>query len=72
MIASTISSEVDLDIGLVEFVNLDASPKERAVRVQTAGLGVKVSPEARLKTLESHGFSASAGAKRLITVYKTI
>lgn len=70
VIATTISSEVDLEIGLVEFVDLEVSPKVWATRIQEAVQTAKTPTETRLKTLESHGFSARAGAKRLMGVYK--
>lgn len=71
VIATTISPEVDLDIGLVDFVGLDENPKEWAIRIQMAAQKAKVSVESRLETLENKGFSASAGAERLMMVYKT-
>lgn len=70
VIASTISDEVDLDICLVDFVGLDASPNEWAARIQAAAQGVQVPAETRLETLENRGFSAGAGAERLMKVYK--
>lgn len=71
VIANTISSEVDLNIDLVEFVGLDESPTEWAARVQTAAQRAKVPAEPRLDALENNGFSASVGAERLMMVYKT-
>lgn len=71
VISSTISTEVDLGIGLVEFVDLNASPEEWASRIQAAALGVRTIAEIRLQALEVHGFSAQSGAERLMSVYKT-
>ena len=71
VIASTITSEVDLDIGLVHFIDLDANPEEWVSKIRSAAQTAKVSAESRLKALESRGFSANAGAERLMTVYKT-
>lgn len=59
VIATTISPEVDLDIGLVDFVGLDENPKEWAIRIQMAAQKAKVSVESRLETLENKGFSAT-------------
>lgn len=71
VIASTISAEVDLGIGLVDFVGLGPSVKEWITKIQAASQGVKVSAETRLETLEKYGFSANAGAECLMTVYRT-
>ena len=71
VIASTISPEVDLIIGLVDFVELDADITEWVAKIQAAAQGVAVSAESRLNILESYGFSARTGAQRLLTVYKT-
>lgn len=71
VIASTISSEVNLKIGLVEFVDLDTSAKEWAASIQAAAQGAGVPAETRLETLEKYGFSASVGAERLMRLYKT-
>lgn len=71
VIATTISPEVDLAMGLVEFISLDAAPPEWATRIQAAAQMTKVSAESRLQTLEHYGFSARTGAQRLMEVYKT-
>lgn len=71
VIANTISPEVDLSIGLVDFVELGPSVKEWITKIQAASQGVKVSAETRFETLNKYGFSASAGAERLMTVYRT-
>lgn len=74
VIASTISAEVDLGMGLVRFMGLDASPKEWAVGIQSVIDSIKASspaePESRMQTLEHYGFSARTGVQRLIQVYK--
>lgn len=70
VIANTISSEVDLGIGLVSFVELDLPPKEWAIKIQNVAKITKVSVETRLKTLVDQGFSAQAGAELLMAVYR--
>lgn len=70
VIASTISPEVDLKIGLVDFVDLDESPDAWAAGIQTAAKRAKVSVDARLDTLERNGFSSRSGAERLISIYE--
>lgn len=69
VISSAISSEVDLDLGLVNFVDLDAPPEEWAARIVTTARAGVASPEIRRQTLEAHGFSARAGAERLASIY---
>lgn len=71
VIADTISNEVDLGLGLVDFVDLNSPTKEWVTKIQSAKNSEKVSAEIRLKTLEKYGFSARSGAERLMSVYKT-
>ena len=71
VIATTISPEVDLGMGLVDFMDLDATAQEWAARLQAAAHMTKVTAESRLQTLEHYGFSARTGAQRLMGVYKT-
>ena len=72
VISSTISSEVDLGIGLIEFVDLDDSPEMWVTRMQTIVKCSKPSAEARKQFLETHGFSAKAGAERLMMIYQRV
>lgn len=72
VIATTISPEVDLALGLVSFIGLDASPEAWAARIQAAAQVIQVSAESRRQTLEHYGFCARTGAQRLMEVYKTL
>ncbi len=69
VIANTISYEVDLDIGLVNFVDLNSSADEWAINIQNAVKNTIPIDADRIKTLENHGFSARAGAERLMKIY---
>jgi glycosyltransferase EpsF len=71
VISSAISGEVDLGLGLVRFVDLNASPKDWAARILQAAR-VEVAPDVRLQVLADNGFSARAGAERLLSVYQAI
>lgn len=71
VISSAISKEVDLDIGLVRFVDLNTSPKDWAAHILQAAR-VKVAPEVRLQVLVKNGFSARAGAEHLLSIYQAI
>ena len=70
VIANTISPEVDLDIGLVEFFDLGETFMEWAIRLQAAAKKNNISIASRLKRLEMNGFSACAGAFRLVNIYE--
>lgn len=69
VIATTISPEVDLALGLVNFVSLEAAPQTWAAQIQAAARSAKVPVESRVQTLEQAGFSARTGAQRLMGVY---
>lgn len=71
VISSTISPEVDLRIGLVEFVSLDVVPKGWATKIKSAR-NSSSSVKDRQHALETHGFSARAGAVRLMSIYKSL
>lgn len=70
VIANTISQEVDLDLGLVSFVNLDASPEHWASCVCDAAKVEPVTIEVRRERMESRGFSARTTAARLALIYE--
>lgn len=72
VISSRVSSEVDMGIGLVKFVDLDITPKEWSDKIQIAVKKEKVSIESRIKALELKGFSACAGAKLLLAIYDKV
>lgn len=69
VISGAISSEVDLGLGLVEFVGLDEGAGLWADRIMKA---VNLSPpavELRYKLLEQAGFSSKSGAEKLAGLY---
>lgn len=69
VISQSISSEVDLGLGLVRFVDLDASPESWAEVILAAKRESLVSMNERLRALEDHGFSARDAANRLSVIY---
>lgn len=71
VISSAISGEVDLGLGLLRFVDLDAPPEDWAAHILQAARA-EVAPEVRLQVLADNGFSACAGADRLLSVYQAI
>ena len=71
VIADTISSEVDLNIDLVNFISLNSPLAEWASTIKAIAEKNKIPVETRIKTLEEHGFSARSGAKRLMTIYNS-
>lgn len=72
VIANTISSEVDLGVGLVNFVDLDASAEDWVIKIQFAAQGLIVPVKSRLDALEKHGFSVKSGVEKLMLVYKIL
>ena len=70
VISSAISSEVDLGLGLVDFVDLEAPPNEWAKSILAAAQLAKVANGARQQALEARGFSSHAGAERLASIYQ--
>lgn len=69
VVSGAISPEVDLGLGLVEFVPLDAPPDEWAAEISRAAAAPVPSAGARRRVLEDRGFSAAAGARRLESMY---
>lgn len=69
VVSKSISPEVDLGLGLVEFVDLAASPAQWADRIVEAVSEPILEPAAREALLNEHGFSAAAGARRLARMY---
>lgn len=71
VISNAISSEVDLGLGLVEFVGLDEGAELWAERIVDAAQREGFGSAVRKEVLEKSGFSSKAGAKRLAEVYQT-
>ena len=69
VVSDAVSSEVDLGLGLVEFVGLEASPSVWAERIISAASKPIPAPGVRSETLDAHGFSAQANARRLARMY---
>jgi len=69
VISSTISEEVDLNLGLVSFISLDASLEMWTSSIMAAVRAEPVAVEARRSVLEARGFSAGAGAAYLTSIY---
>ncbi|WP_192813937.1 glycosyltransferase [Halomonas smyrnensis] len=69
VISSTISPEVDLGMGLVEFLGLEESAELWAARISEAA-EKKVKLAMRNEVLERYGFSSKGGAKRMAEFYK--
>jgi glycosyltransferase EpsF len=71
VISSAISPEVDLGLGLVEFVGLSEGAELWADRIVDAAHKGEVEGAVRKDALEKHGFSSKTGAKRLAELYQT-
>ncbi|MCG7199121.1 glycosyltransferase [Marinobacter pelagius] len=71
VISDAISREVDLGLGLVDFVGLDESAELWAAHITEAARKKEVEGTIRKETLEKYGFSSRAGAKRLAELYQT-
>lgn len=71
VISSAISPEVDLGLGLVEFVGLSEGAELWAERIVDSAHNGEVESAVRKVALEKHGFSSKAGAKRLAELYQT-
>ncbi|MEP0548682.1 MAG: glycosyltransferase family 1 protein [Rhodothermales bacterium] len=69
VVSKSISPEVDLGLGLVEFVDLAVSPAQWADRIVKTVSKPILDPVAREVILNEHGFSAAAGARRLACMY---
>lgn len=69
VIASTISHEVDLGLGLVDFIDLEESPELWGRKIQEAIKKGKLSADIHNEILEKKGFSIQAGVKRLMGIY---
>lgn len=71
VVSSTVSREVDLGLGMVRFVGLDAADEDWVKSIRRAAEGSVPSASERRTVLEVAGFSSAAGAKRLEAVYAT-
>lgn len=70
VIASTISPEVDLGLGLVDFVGLEEGVDVWGEKIKAAAEKDILPSELNCNILEKKGFSAQAGVKRLLEVYQ--
>lgn len=70
IVASTISNEVDLGLGLVRFVDIDAEPELWVPEILSAAQAEAVAIELRHSRLEECGFSARAGVAHLTSIYE--
>jgi glycosyltransferase EpsF len=69
VVSNAVSPEVDLGLGIVDFVDLRNSSELWADRIISAASTVLPDPEIRYQTLEENGFSVQAGARRLASIY---
>lgn len=69
VVSSAISSEVDLGLELVNFVDIDVSPEIWVAKILAATRAEIVAIEVRCQKLEAGGFSARGGAARLASIY---
>ena len=69
VVSDAISPEVDLGLGLVEFVPLEAPSAKWAAMITQAAVAPVPDADARRRTLVDRGFSAAAGAQRLESMY---
>jgi glycosyltransferase EpsF len=72
VISRTVPDEVDLGLGLVDFVDATSPPEIWGGRLLAAVRSEKVTSLARREALEARGFSAQAGAERLAAVYSAL
>jgi glycosyltransferase EpsF len=69
LVSSAISTEVDLGLGMVRFLDLGAANEDWAENVRSLGVGLVPSIAERRRVLVAAGFSSVAGAKRIEEVY---
>lgn len=70
VISSTISREVDLGLGLVDFVDLDQSPEAWASQIIAAAQLDEVPATVRRKAIAANGFSAKRSVETLSSIYQ--
>ncbi len=71
VISSAISGEVDLGLGLVDFLSLEEHPQRWAGQLKDAAKRPKVGFDLRQQMLENKGFSAKESVNRLIGLYRS-
>ena len=69
VISSAISPEVDLDLGLVHFVDLEQPAETWAKQIRSVAGACSVPEEKRKRSLEGSGFSARKSSERLLKIY---
>lgn len=69
VISDKISPEVDLGLGLVDFIALESNSEEWAGRILECAKKERIAYSIRKKELKRHGFSVEASAGRLVKLY---
>ncbi|KIQ97492.1 glycosyltransferase [Lysobacter sp. A03] len=69
VVSSAVSSEVELGMGMVHFVDLDATDRDWVKALEVAARVGCPDKEVRRASLERAGFSSAAGARQLEQVY---
>lgn len=69
LISSSISKEVDLEVGLVEFIDLKADLKEWMDRLYSMKAKSKMVENKRIKIIEEKGFDINTNIKRMEALY---
>ena len=72
VVSNGVPQEVDLGMGMLRFVRLDASDSEWIEALQMAASGQVPGSQARRDVLEHAGFSAAAGARKLEQAYRVV
>lgn len=69
VVSRAVSPEVDLGLGLIDFVDLGVAPADWAARLVVAASKPSPDPGVRRETLTKYGFSADGSALRLARMY---
>lgn len=69
VVSSVVAPEVDLQLGMVRFVGLDASDAQWVEAIQRAVIDPLPDAAERRRVLENLGYSSAVGVKRLVEVY---
>lgn len=68
--SSSVSTEVDLGLGLIEFIDLDTSPKHWAKKIIANLANTRIPSKVIQSTFDRRGYSISSSIRRLQEIYR--
>ena len=71
LVSNRVSSEVDLQVGLIDFLPLD-DVQQWVAAIRSVGSDVNPNDTSRLETIRAHGFDSQTASRRLSDIYLAV